>query len=133
MAGATLDVTLNPIIDVTNWNKIMETLKTSLGTLGTTIKPIDASQAFVGIVSSAGKAVDDVKTKFNDLPKSTNDTGTKAGNNFKNSFVSSISGLGNSLNGALAPVLSVFGGNVLTKGFSSVVGSFGDWIEKVKQ
>lgn len=58
--------------------------------------------------------------------------GSEGGTAFKEGLGNAVKGIEDKFKGMISPILSVFGGNILTKGVDGIVGSFGDLIEKGK-
>lgn len=133
---------LIPVFDVQGFNAIINTIKDSLGPLGKTLKPIDTAQfntslnsvkstiketvaSFQGLegkIDETSKTGTDKLKKISDETIKIGERAKPASESFKNSFLAAFSGLENKFKSILSPMLGIFGGGLLLKGFSAITG-----------
>ena len=107
MANVSIDILLNPVIDKGKFSAVVESLKTGSGTINIPASITTDKAGFDGVVKASEQGGKQAGEKFSDT--------------FKVGYKSLTNGLDSLTKTALTPILSVFGGNLLTKGFSSIV------------
>lgn len=138
MAELKLDVTLTPKVDSSQLDAEISILKKAVGTAsaalasgeGVKLKIID-EPAFKADVNEFQKDADKIKTTAESVAGAGN-TATSGFKSFGSAISGALSGVQDKMKGALSPILSVFGGNLLTQGVSGLVGGFSDIIAKGK-
>ncbi|ROL55838.1 hypothetical protein D9V84_10520 [Bacteroidetes/Chlorobi group bacterium Naka2016] len=144
---------LIPIFDANSFNGIINSIKDSLGPLGKSIKVIDANEikttldkvksstketaeSFSSIGTKIGEVTKESASRTRKLAEEIEKIGEKSkltSESIKNSFLQAFSGVEGKFKNIFAPMLGVFGGNLLTQGLTSIVGGFNEIYEAGKR
>lgn len=117
-----INVNVNPQLNDGKLNEINSKIKSTLEMSGGTVT----------IASDTSKLQSDLTDVSNKAQDTLKNAGNQAGKGFTENLGKSLSGVQNVFQNMMGTILGVFGGNVLTKGVSGIVGSFEGLIEKGK-